>query len=362
MSQPVGLNFKTRIPTFADDASIQEAFSVYHYGVDNYTTQAIPDDSIEGNFRSLDARVTATEEDVAALGETFIEEVSQASDPNVIRSENDSVVPLSIRGFSATQNADLQRWSASDGTVKAKVQPGGSASFQSYLAVGSINQSTDTGVQIDIAQTSHKGIVVNGVIGQNNDLQRWTSTDGSTTSIVARVDEDGKIYSNNGLAANTTDEVVTLSGTQTMTNKTLTNGTVSGGNVDVTVLRKGGVDAVTLTGLETLTNKTLTSPTLNGATINNGDINADSIQVNSVDVVDLSSTQTLTNKTLTSPVLATADINNPDIDGGTINNATVITVTGAQTLGSFRVRNIYLSTAAPTNAQGSDGDVWIRYN
>lgn len=362
MSQPVGVNFKSRIPTFADDASIQEAFSVYHYGVDNFTTQAIPDDSIEGHFRSLNARVEANENNISALGETFIEELSSALDPNIIRPENDNVVPLSIRGNSANQNADLQRWSAFDGNVQAKIIPGGAASFQSYISVGSINQSTTNAVDVNIGQTSHIGVIVRGVNGQTGDLQRWTKTDGITQSTVAKIDKDGKIFSNNGLTGTNTSEVVTLSGTQTLTNKTLTNGTVDGGNVDATVLKKGGVDAVTLTGLETLTNKTLTSPTLNTPTINNGTINADTLQVNSVSVVDLSSTQTLTNKTLTSPVLSTADINDPDIDGGTIDGVTQITLTGEQTLASFRVRNIYLSNTAPTNAQGSNGDIWIRYN
>jgi hypothetical protein len=362
VSQPIGLNFKTRIPTFADDASIQEAFSVYHYGVDNYTTQAIPDDSIEGHFRSIDSRLDAAETNIAGLGSTFIEQISTTSDPNLIRPQSDNIIPLTIRGFSASQNADLQRWAKSDGTELAKIFPSGAASFANYVAVGNVAQTTTTALKVNIGASSHKGIVIDGVVGQSDNLQEWTKTDGVTTSVVTRVDKDGKIFSNNGQTGTTVAEVVTISGTQTLTNKTLTNASISGGTVDVTNLRKLGVDVVTLTGLETLTNKTLTSPTINTPTITNGTINATILQRGGVDAVTTTDTQTITNKTLTSPTINTATISTPSITGGTISNATSITVTGAQTLNSFRVRNVYLSTAAPTNAQGSDGDIWIRYN
>jgi len=54
----------------------------------------------------------------------------------------------------------------------------------------------------------------------------------------------------------------TLAGTETLTNKT-----ISGGTVNATTLQQGGVAAVTTSGTQTLTNKTLTSPAINGAII-----------------------------------------------------------------------------------------------
>lgn len=96
-------------------------------------------------------------------------------------------------------------------------------------------------------------------------------------------------------------------------------------------------------------------------------------------VVGTTDTQTLTNKTLTSPVLNTADINTPDIDGGTIDNATItsatitgstfsggitstsVVLTGSQTLASFRARNSYVATTAPSSGDGNDGDLWVQY-
>jgi hypothetical protein len=56
-----------------------------------------------------------------------------------------------------------------------------------------------------------------------------------------------------------------------------------------------------------------------------------------------------------SVVLATS----PSISGGTISNATSITLTGVQTLASYRVRNIYVSTTDP--GTGSEGDIWLKY-
>ena len=61
--------------------------------------------------------------------------------------------------------------------------------------------------------------------------------------------------------------VVTLTGTQTLTNKTIT-----GGTVNATTLQQGGIEAVTTTGTQTITNKTLSSPTINSATINSSNL------------------------------------------------------------------------------------------
>jgi hypothetical protein len=45
--------------------------------------------------------------------------------------------------------------------------------------------------------------------------------------------------------------------------------------------------------------------------------------------------------------------------GPSISAATSITLTGTQTLNSYRVRNIYVSTTDP--GTGSEGDIWLKY-
>jgi hypothetical protein len=231
MSEEIGNVFKSKISSPEDDASIVEAFSVYHYGTDNYDPlDPVPPESIEGHFVSVNNRVDSLESVVDNLGTTYVLKLSPIENPNIISTNNAASVPLTIRGQSA-QTADLQRWVANDGTT-----------------------------------------------------------------ILGKVDSTGKMFSNNV-------EVVNLSSTQTLTNKTISGGTV----------------------------------------------NATTLQENSIAVVTVSGTQTLTNKTLTSPI----------ISGGSISEATSITLTGNQTVDSFRTRNIRASTSNPTG--GNDGDVWLRY-
>jgi hypothetical protein len=300
MSQPIGNAFKTRIPTFADDASIQEAFSVYHYGKDNYNeSESVPSNSIEGHLVTFNSRVGALESTVGSLSDEYVLKESPVANPNVIIPEDGSSTPLTIRGKSG-QTAELQNWQNVSTTNIASIFNDGGAVFGNYVTVGNTSKSSSTALDIRIGNAAHKGITVSGVLSQSGNLQEWTSTDGSTTSVVARVSGAGKIFSNNGLTGTNTSEVVTETGTQTLTNKTVT-----GGTVNPTTLQQNGIAAVTI-----------------------------------------SDTQTLTNKTLS---------------GGTITNATSITLTGEQAINSFRVRNIYGSTAIPTAGEGANGDVWIRY-
>jgi hypothetical protein len=67
-----------------------------------------------------------------------------------------------------------------------------------------------------------------------------------------------------------TGAIVGTTNTQTLTNKTIT-----GGTVNPTTLQQGGIQAVTTTGTQTLTNKTLTSPAVTSATLS-GTTNANS--------------------------------------------------------------------------------------
>lgn len=231
MSQPLGKDFKTRVPTFSDDASIQEAFSVYHYGVDNYTSQPIPSDSIEGHFQALNDRVAATEGSIDGLGETFIEEISGAASPNVITAGTNEVIPLTIRGVQ-NQLSELQKW-VNNNTDVVKFYPSGAASFNSYLRIGNVDQSTTTGLVISLADSTHKGIQVRAATSPTANLQEWTNSTGS--SIFARVDAQGRLYSENV-------EVVTLTKTQTLTNKTLTSPILNNADINNSVIENTTID------------------------------------------------------------------------------------------------------------------------
>jgi hypothetical protein len=268
-SENVGVNFVSKMPTFDSDASIQEAIRVYHFGVDNYTTGTIPRNSIEGHLSDISASVVANTNAIVNLGTTYIEEKSSIDDPNEIYAENGTVVPLTIKG-GLNQSVPLQRWINSGSSSQAILFNDGGLSVRGYATVGSSPASspTTTALNITITGASNKGVVVKAAASQTGNLQEWQN---SSASVLARVDNIGKIYSNNS-------EVVNL------------------------------VDS------QTILNKTLTSPTINTALIS----------------------------------------------GGTINNATSITITGQQD-NSARARNIIFSTTSPTPEQGSNGDLWVKY-
>ena len=143
---------------------------------------------------------------------------------------------------------------------------------------------------------------------QTGNSGKYLTTDGTTASW-ATVSSGGGTTTNtltigtglsgtsfNGSAAVTIaidSTVATLTGTQTLTNKTLTSPAISSPTLTGTLTAGGGVGTsgqvlqstgtgvqwatvagggsgdVTLTGTQTLTNKTLTSPTINSATSNN---------------------------------------------------------------------------------------------
>ena len=192
MSQPVGLNYKSRIPQFSDDASIEEALKVYHYGVDNYTSQPIPNDSIEGNFRTLNDRVTATETSIAGLGATYVEQVSASANPNIITPQTTTTVPLTIRG-TGVQTGNLQQWQTSVSTNVSVVFSDGSAAFNGYLTIGGTSRSSSTAADIRIVNSSHKGITVRASSSQTTNIQEWQDSSGTPLSWV---DKDGRIYYN----------------------------------------------------------------------------------------------------------------------------------------------------------------------
>lgn len=219
MSQSVGLNYKSRIPQFSDDASIEEALKVYHYGVDNYTSQPIPNDSIEGHFRNLDTRVSAIEQTgtLPVLKPFFIEAVSETASPNVITPQSSSTTPLTIRGVSG-QTGNLQQWQNSSNTNVSIVFSDGSFSTSGYLSIGNTTRSTTTSFFVQPNNQTHKAVVVRGASSQTANLQEWQNSSGT---VLTRIEPDGDIFTS-GLVYSNSVEVVNLSDTQSLTNKSIT--------------------------------------------------------------------------------------------------------------------------------------------
>lgn len=175
----------------------------------------------------------------------------------------------------------------------------------------------------------------------------------------------GVPYSGVGAFTDTQVPITVLFDTTTFTGVT-TVASLAAGTAQV-----GGVDIVTVSGSQVLTNKTLTSPAINtpvvvGGTINNSVIgnitpsassfttitstglaNFNSAQVAGIDIVTLSGSQILTNKTLTAPT-----INTPAISAGTANNIVIGGVTPAA--GSFTTISA-TGTITPSQTNGIVG-------
>jgi hypothetical protein len=191
LSQSVGVTYKTKIPSLSDDASIEEALRVYHYGIDNYSSQPIPEDSIEGNFASLNTRIDGVESSITNLNVVFVEAISSTSDPNIITPQSSSTVPLTIRGASG-QTANLQRWQNSSQTSLAVIFSDGSISTSGYISSGVNSQSTTIAADIRIKNASHRGIAVRSASSQTANLQEWQNSGGTA---IGWINSSGEIYS-----------------------------------------------------------------------------------------------------------------------------------------------------------------------
>lgn len=195
MSQSVGLNFKSKIPTLADDASIEEALRVYHYGIDSYSGQPIPTDSIEGNFTALDADITALQSTISTLSSNVVKLVSETAAPNIITPQSTTTIPIIIRAI-ASQTSVLQAWQNSSSTIVASMSIGGALGLAGYLSVGSTTISSSVASNINIINASHKGIIIKGASSQTANLQEWQD---STSTIVASVSSAGAFSANAGI-------------------------------------------------------------------------------------------------------------------------------------------------------------------
>jgi len=191
MSQSVGFQYKSRIPTLSDDATIVEALKVYHYGVDDYSTESIPDDSIEGNFRTLGTAITSLQSSIIGLGTTYLEQVSLSATPNVVTSQSTTTVPLTIRSITS-QTSPLQQWQNSSSVNVGSVGTSGNMILSGYLTLGTTTQSTTIGLNVVTGNAAHNGIVVRAQASQAANIQEWQSSSGTA---IAWVDKDGKLFS-----------------------------------------------------------------------------------------------------------------------------------------------------------------------
>lgn len=185
--------------------------------------------------------------------------------------------------------------------------------------------TSDTSLSAHVSATEAHG-ATGAVVGTSNTQTLTNKT--LTAPVISSISNTGLIT-----LPTSTDTLVGRATTDTLTNKTLTNptvnaatisgtftstATITGGTVNPTTLQQGGVAAVTVSATQTLTGKTLTNPIIS-TIVNTGTL---TLPTSTDTLVGRATTDTLTNKTLTTP-----EINNPTIAAATISGAFASTAT-----------------------------------
>jgi microcystin-dependent protein len=121
--------------------------------------------------------------------------------------------------------------------------------------------ASDTILTVGVTVAGGPSAAGRGVDGTNNQTHAAGEAVKHVISARDMTEAQAHIAAESG-AHGITGSFVGTTDTQTLTNKTIT-----GGTVNPTTLQQAGVAAVTTTGTQTLTNKTLTSPAITDATI-----------------------------------------------------------------------------------------------
>lgn len=187
MTQIIGTSYQVSVPALSDVADITNAFKYYHQGG---LTGSPAANSIEQYFINI----------WGTAGDT--------TTGSLLNLKN-------WTGYDATVLAAKGSISSRLLSIESSV---GTNILSTYIKTApSSNSTASTSNVISPTVNSVIPLQIKGIVGQSANLQEWQTS----AATVAYVTSAGKIYSNNGLTGTTTDEVATLSGTQTFTNKTL---------------------------------------------------------------------------------------------------------------------------------------------
>ena len=294
--------------------------------------------NVTGNINSINADQIHVEDKLIILG--------SVASPTDITAANGGLL---LKGATDKEF----KWNSTDGW-KSNQKITTSQGF-----VGPLTGNADTATKISS--------ITNSNIVQLTDAQTLTNKT-LATPVISSILNTGTIT-----LPTSTDTLVGKATTDTLTNKTLTSPTITGtgaiagiftgdltGNADTATKISSITNSniVQLTNTQTLTNKTLTSPTITGTGAITGNFTGDltgnadtATKISSItnsNIVQLTVAQTLTNKTLTSPTITgTLAVS----DATTLSST--LAVTGATTLSS---------TLDVTGATGIDGDFVINTN
>jgi hypothetical protein len=248
--EDIGVLVPTKIPGLADAADIQEALRVYHYGGSGFEATAaqtsLPAVGIARRLLEIEDDITDLENRPSSGGDV------------------DDDAPVA-GDFTPSGIPNGYIWVDSNGSLGG-APTGATAVFTNSAPTTSITTGT-IWVDKDSTAITANPFIPTATINAKGDLLVGSANDSITTLSAGT----------NGFAltadSSTTSGLVwtnTASSTQTLTNKSIsfTTNTITGTFAELNTAVTDH-DLVSLTSTSTLTNKTLTSPTINTATLTN---------------------------------------------------------------------------------------------
>lgn len=190
----IGTNHPTLSASFNDDASIEDAFYLYHYGVDGWDEEnptTIPLNSIEGRISNFDQRITAVASQVSASA-PYLKKNPGSADNTITPTQSD-ITPLYISSMGSLRPlfANFQEWQNSNQSPRAIISGDRDASlaFVGYCSIVA-SLSSSIAQNIEIQEPEHNGIVINSASSQTANIQEWQNSQGL---VRAYVDANGKV-------------------------------------------------------------------------------------------------------------------------------------------------------------------------
>jgi hypothetical protein len=248
--EDIGVLVPTKIPGLADAADIQEALRVYHYGGSGYQATAaqtsLPAVGIARRLLEITDDITSLENRPSSGGDV-------ATTAPVAGSFTPSGIP---NGYI---------WVDSDGTLGGG-PTGATAVFTNSAPTTSITTGT-IWVDKDSTAITANPFIPTATINAKGDLLVGSAND-SIVTLSAGTNAFALTADSSTTSGLTWTN--TASSTQTLTNKSIsfTTNTITGTFAELNTAVTDH-DLVSLTSTSTLTNKTLTSPAINTATLTN---------------------------------------------------------------------------------------------
>lgn len=378
--EDIGVQVPTKIPTLSSDADIQTALRIYHYGSEDFPfnsdSATLITNSIAGRLADLDSRLDTISSTVGVDASQFQQKGDILIGKNLAQYDNLSVgTDGYILTADSTANLGVS-WKILEVTQSNQV----SLSNKTLVSP----RISDSGLSI----LDSSGNELIGFIKTPSAINEITVTNAATAGkpTISATGADTNITLNlvskgtGTVQANGVD-VVTTTGTQTLTNKTISSITVNGNTLSFPEI-SGAESVITSAATQTITNKSLDFSTTRFSTtgislaIGSTNLPAGTSTVGFPTGLSTSGTnvfvfentsQTLTNKTLTSPTIGTSILG---ASGATINmftsnisllnighSASTTTVNGTFKIGSSRV---FVQASQPSGGTYTNGDIWIK--